>query len=346
MAFTYSQLEKPLVSAPMAGGPSSPELVAAVANAGGLGMLGAGYYTVDTLENHVNQVKSLLNTSDLPFGVNLFAPQQKQGQDAAVQLAEYRDALVPLGERYGIDTRTVEISVPNHFDKLVDWLVENPVPVVTFTFGLPPEGVIERLQSVGTSVGITVTTQDAAALALKVGADFLTVQGPEAGGHQSSFTIEESPNETPLLELLKQVQALTDKPLVAGGGVAGSGDVAELLDAGASAVQVGTLFLLADEAGTNDVYRAGLSSGNYDDTRMTRAFTGRPARALVNKFVAELDDLAPAVYPEIHYLTGSVRAAAKKAGNHQHINLWAGTGFKNAQAKRAADIMEDLTKEL
>lgn len=341
MTFTFSQLSQPIVQSPMAGGPSSPKLVAAVSRAGGLGMLGAGYYDVQTLENHVQKVREL---TDAPMGVNLFSPQRKQ--DAAVQLAEYRQALAPLGAQYEIDTLTTEITVPEHFEELVNWLTEHPVPVVTFTFGLPPAGIISQLQSVGTSVGVTITTPDDAALAIDAGADFLTVQGPNAGGHQSTFEIEDSPNVTPLLELLNQVQAMTDKPLIAGGGVAGSSDVAEILHASASAVQVGTLFLLADEAGTNEVYRAGLSSGIYDETRMTRAFTGRPARALVNEFVAELDDVAPAVYPEIHYLTGGVRAAAKKAGNHQHINLWAGTGFKNAQAKPAAEIIDDLVAEL
>lgn len=342
--FTFSDLDIPLVGAPMAGGVSTPELVAAVSATGGLGMLGAGYYTVEKLAEHVREVRTLLGKNPAPFGVNLFSPQQIQGEDAARQLNSYRQVLAPLGRQYGIDTLHQEITIANHFSALVDWLVEHPVPVVTFTFGLPPQQTIQRLQAVGSAVGVSVTNALAAQTAEQAGANFLCVQGPLAGGHQSTFSIEEEPNELPLDRLIASMRQATALPFCAGGGVSKASDFSKILELGAQAVQVGTLLLLAHEAGTPAVYRRGLQESSYTQTTLTRSFTGRPARAVRNEFVERFDSYAPAVYPEIHYLTAPLRAAAKTAQNHQHINLWAGSGYHAATSNNAAQIIKDLSR--
>ncbi len=322
----------------MAGGPTTPELVAAVSNAGGLGMLAAGYFDESQLADAVAQTRTL---TEAPFGVNLFVPQQSMPESALQALDVYRLDLQRFGDQYELDMQSVEINIPNHFESLVSWLEANPLPVATFTFGLPPEGAIERLQSVGTSVGVTVTSVADAVSAQAAGANFLCVQGPDAGGHQSTFNVFDDANQVALPQILRDIQNAVDLPLSAGGGVGSAQDVEFLLALGASAVHVGTLLLLTDEAGTSQAHRKALRSG-IGETRITRAFTGRPARAIVNEFVAELDAKAPAVYPHMHYLTAPLRAKAKDAGVWQHVNGWAGTGFENAESKPATEVIADL----
>lgn len=329
--FNFADLEIPLVGAPMAGGPSTPQLATAVSNAGGLGMLAAGYLNADQLAEQVEQTREL---TDRSFGVNLFCPADPNDNpvNAKALLQDYRLALAPLGREYGLDILNDEIVLPDHFCSLLDWLLANPVPVVTFTFGCPSAEQIEQLQTVNTCVGVTITNQQDAAFAAQAGVDFLCVQGPDAGGHQSTFRVQDEVNQLPLSQLVPAVQAVTDLPLVAGGGVGSNQDMRSLLALGVEAVQVGTLLLLSNEAGTSQAHRNALQSG-VAETRLTRAFTGRPARAIINEFVAEFDALAPAVYPQMHYLTAPLRAKAKDAGVWQHVNAWAGTGLSQAQTE-------------
>lgn len=338
--FDFADLEIPLVGAPMAGGPSTPQLAAAVSNAGGLGMLAAGYLNADQLSEQVQQTREL---TDGPFGVNLFCPADPNDNpvNAKALLQDYRLALAPLGREYGLDILNDEIVLPDHFCSLLDWLLANPVPVVTFTFGCPSAENVERLQAVGTYVGVTVTNPQNSTLAAQADANFLCVQGPDAGGHQSTFRVQGEVNQLPLSQLVPAVQAVTNLPLIAGGGIGNSEDVQSLLSLGVEAVQVGTLFLLSDEAGTSQAHRDALQSG-IAETQLTRAFTGRPARAIVNDFVAEFDALAPAVYPQMHYLTAPLRAKAKDAGAWQHVNAWAGARFNQAQTRPVAEIISNL----
>lgn len=324
--FSFDELEKPIVGAPMAGGPTTPGLVAEVSNDGGLGMLAAGYYSPEQIATDVKAVREL---TDRPFGVNLFSPTEadENPEDAEKQLQAYREALAPLGEKFGLDLLNYELDIPDYYQANVDWLVENPVPVVTFTFGCPTVETIQRLQAVGICVGVTVTKAVDAEFSASRGVDFLAVQGPDAGGHQSTFRVQDNVNELPLEELVPAVQAVCDVPLVVGGGVRSNADIERLLGLGAVAVQIGSMLLLHDKAGTNDVYRAALQDPRYTETRMTHTFTGRPARALVNEFVAEFDEIAPAVYPHVHYLTAPLRASAKKAGDGSVINVWSGTKY-------------------
>lgn len=341
--FSFADLEIPLVGAPMAGGPSTPQLAAAVSNAGGLGMLAAGYLNADQLSGQVQQTCEL---TDRSFGVNLFCPAGPNDNPVNVEalLQDYRLALAPLGKQYGLDLLNYELVLPDHFHSLLDWLLTNPVPVVTFTFGCPSAENVEGLQAVGTCVGVTVTNPQDATLAAQAGANFLCVQGPDAGGHQSTFRVQDEVNQLPLSQLLPDVQSVTDLPLVAGGGFGGSKDVRSLLALGVEAVQVGTLLLLSDEAGTSQAHRDALQSG-IAETQLTRAFTGRPARAIVNDFVAEFDALAPAVYPQMHYLTAPLRAKAKDVGAWQHVNAWAGAGFSQAQTRPTVEIISNIFKD-
>lgn len=335
-AFDIRGLRRPVVVAPMAGGPSTPELAAAGSNAGGLGFLAAGYLSADGLAERVIAARKLTTE---PLGVNLFVPQPSAGTSEQIQA--YAAELAGEAQRYGVELGTPRFDVDGWADKLE--VVDDLRPeVVSFTFGLPGEAEIARLRGAGITTVGTVTTLVEARAAAARGVDALAVQGPSAGGHRGTFDPAAAPASQPLEELLAEVLAAVDVPVVAAGGLVSAGDVAGVLAAGAVAVQLGTAFLLADEAGSSPVHRAALQSPEFTETVVTRAFSGRYARGLRNRFIVEHDAQAPLGYPEIHYLTSPVRKASAAAGDPQATNVWAGTGWRQARTGTVAEIMAGL----
>jgi nitronate monooxygenase len=215
--------------------------------------------------------------------------------------------------------------------------------MVSFTFGVPEAAAVRALQARGALVALTVTTPEEAAEALRVRPDALCVQGAEAGAHRGSLRNEDRPDEDrPVRALLAAVGRRTRVPLIAAGGVGGPGDVRDLLARGAALVQAGTAFLRCPESGAADVLKAALGDGSFTATAVTRAFSGRRARALVNAMVRGHTD-APRAYPEVNNLTRPLRAAAAKAGDTGHMSLYAGTGFARCEARPAADVVRALT---
>ena len=213
--------------------------------------------------------------------------------------------------------------------------------VVSFTFGCPGADVLRRLAQLDVLSAVTVTSVAEAREAVARGAASLAVQGPDAGGHRGTWDLEAVPDRTPLPDLVSAVVAAVDVPVVAGGGVADAAGVAAVLGRGAVAAQVGTAYLLADEAGTNPVHRAALTDPAFPRTDVTRAYTGRWARGLANRFMAEHAD-APAGYPQLHHLTAPLRAAAVTARDAHVAHLWAGTGHAHTRAAPAAEITASL----
>jgi len=311
----------PIVLAPLAGGPSTPELAAAVSNAGGLGFLGAGYLTAEELARRIARTREL---TDEAIGVNLFVLTDTPVDDEA--LARYARELEPEARAYGVqlgDPRFDDDELAAKLEVVADAQVE----FVSFAFGFLPAH----------DGWATVTSVDEAREAQARGASALVVQGTEAGGHRSTW--DDSDDDTPLLTLLRAIGDVVDLPLVAAGGIATRDDVAAALDAGAVAAQVGTAFLLAPEAGTNDAHRRALASSGT--TAVTRAFTGRKARGIVNRFMREHPD-APRAYPHVNNLTAPLRAAARGAGDENTINLWAGVNFAHTHARPAAETVAAL----
>lgn len=321
----------PVVQAPMAGEPSTPALTAAVSAAGGLGTLAAGYKTTAAVAAQIAAVRA---STDRPFGVNLFVPDGSPPDEAAV--ARYVASLAPEAERYGVALGPARTDDDEWAAKL-DLLVAERVPVASFTFGCPPAAALERLRAAGIATVVTVTSVAEARLA--AGADALCVQGIEAGGHRGTFAA--APGDLGLLALLALVRAVTDQPLIAAGGIMTAAGVRAVLDLGAVAAQCGTAFLLADEAGTAAPHRAALADPAAT-TALTRAFSGRWARGLRNRFLDAHPD-APAGYPAIHHVTRPVRVAAAKAGDAGGLNLWAGQAFALARPGPAATILGSLT---
>lgn len=318
-------LRVPVIAAPMAGGPSTPELVNAVSAAGGFGFLAAGYISSQRLAENMCATRG-------PYGVNLFAPQKVPKDLAPVE--EYVRKLDKEFERAGVhpgDFRTVDVA--DGWDEKLELIYKAAAEgwgpaVVSVTFGLPSAAEIRRLKAAGIEVWGSVTNIDAAREAVGRGVDTLVVQGPEAGGHRATFTTEETPSEVPLRELVEQ---MPEVPLVAAGGII---NAEPLSWPGVQAIACGTAFLLANEAGTG-AWQRELIKGAVR-TATTRAFSGRVARGVETKFMANHMD-APAVYPHVNSMMGPLRAAAP-----EYAAAWAGCGVSSIVEAPAAVIVERL----
>ncbi|HEV2636759.1 MAG TPA: nitronate monooxygenase [Actinocrinis sp.] len=349
-------LVHPIVAAPMAGGPSTPRLAAAVSQAGGLGFLGAGYLTADRLAEDVAETRKL---TDAPFGVNVFLPGPAGADPEAV--AGYARHLAGEAARRGAKVGE-PLGGDDDYPAKIELLHRDPVAVVSFAFGLPDPAVVRGLQSRGSEVWVTLTRPDEALAATALGVDAVIAQGIEAGGHRGGT---HDTDEYALLPLLRLLAARTGLPLVAAGGVADGSALAAVLAAGASAAQIGTAFLGCPEAGTSPVYRAVLTGrarlsaassetvvgqGDPADdgptrTVLTRAFTGRRARGLANAFIAEHEEHAVSAYPQLHRLTSPLRAAARAAGDPDGFNLWAGQSYPLIRELPAAALVQKLSAE-
>jgi nitronate monooxygenase len=312
----------PIVLAPLAGGPSTPELTAAAANAGAFAFLAAGYLTAAQLEERIAATRALTGVA---FGVNLFVVGEQAINEAAVR------AYVQQLADEGFDVGAPRFD-DDELDAKIDVVARAGVRVVSTTFGPPPPALVERVPE----VWATVTTAAEARAAREAGARALVLQGAEAGGHRGSWTDADGP-DLALLELVRAVDV--DVPVVGAGGIATRAHVVALLDAGAAAAQVGTAFLLCPEAGTSEPHRNALARGG--ETAITRAFTGRRARGIVNAFMRAHPD-APSAYPHIHHATAPFRAKARAEGDADALNLWAGTAFASAAPLPTAEVVARL----
>lgn len=341
---THAIFGTQIIAAPMAGGTSTSRFVEAVHGAGGLGFLAAGYKSVEGMEAEIGEVRS----TGARFGMNLFVPDRSQLNPPATarqQLEDYRRRLEVDAGRYGVALPGLRLDDDDAWQGKIDALLADPVEFVSFTFGLPEQGEVHALKRAGSTVVATVTSRAEALLAVERGADVLVIQHASAGGHSAAFLAPESTSDSPgpatTAELLAAVRTAVGVPLVAAGGIMDSAGVESALAAGATAAQLGTAFLRSDESGARQLHKDALASQSFTETRLTRAFTGRRARALVNSFVRDHDD-APEGYPAIHHLTAPIRAAAAAAGDPERLNLWAGTGWRQAAAGPVSDIMASL----
>lgn len=329
-------LAAPIVGAPMAGGPSTPALAAAVTDAGGLGFLPAGYLTAQRVAENIAAARALTGG---PIGVNLFVPQPCIASEAEID--HYRQLVEPLARRYGVEPGTPHPDDDGWAAKL-DVVADLSPEAVSFTFGCPERAVLDRLRSRGVLTMVTISTPEEARQAVEAGADALVVQGPEAGGHRSIFDPAAAAPTDPLMALLARTVGL-GVPVVAAGGLGDSAAVRRVRDVGAVAAQVGTALLLCEEAGTSAAHRGALLDEQFSETVVTRAFSGRYARSLVNDFTESFGAAAPPGYPQVNQITGPIRSAAAAAGDPQAVSLWAGTAWRGTREGRAADIVAALT---
>lgn len=327
-----------IIQAPMAGGNATPALAHAVWQAGGLGYLAGGYKTVDALREEIHSLRAL--GADY-FGVNLFVPAQPNDQTALVQ--KYCDKLA-------IEAELIESTLGRYHYSDDDWssklqlVLEEKVPVVSFTFNLPQREEVLRLKKAGIKTVQTVTSVDEAQQAESLGVDEVCVQGIEAGGHRAAFDDRDPVDILPLVQLVKDVVAAIDIPVIAAGGIMDGAGIRKVLDAGARAAQLGTAFLCCPESGTKPTHIKALLDGVFTTTALTRAYTGRLARGLENDFMMRYHD-APQAYPELHYVTQPLRKKAGELDRSDLLAMWAGENFSAIRVMPAGELVSLLKKE-
>jgi len=336
-------IEHPIMQAPMGGGPSTPELVAAVSNAGGLGWLGAPYLTPEQILDAVRRVRAL---TDRPFGVNLFAGGYERDHhvDAGPMLAFLGEVHAALG----LPPPTLPVLPPDPFAAQLAAVLEVRPAAFSFTFGIPKPDELARVRARDIAILGAATTVAEARLLEEAGVDGIIAQGAEAGAHRGSFAGAFEASMVPTLELVRDICAAVALPVTASGGLMDGRDIAAALRAGASAAALGTAFLTCPESGATAAHKSAILAARADTTVITRAFSGRPARGLANAFIAKLDGKESAIlpYPLQNALTRAMRTAAAQRGESGFLSLWAGRGVARARALPAAELLRTLAAEL
>ena len=335
-------VEYPIVQAPMAGGVTTPGLIAAVSNAGGLGSLGAGYTSPDVLRGEISQIRSL---TDRPFAVNLFVPE---AFEVSTKLVDHANGLMkPYREDLGIETPGDIFSYAPPFEEQLAVVLEERVPVLSFTFGVPEDEQLSGLKEAGITIFGTATTVREALALEEAGVDAVVGQGAEAGGHRGTFLDDFGDALVGAMALIPQLVDAVSVPVIASGGIMDGRGLAAALMLGAEAVQMGTAFLTTQESGAHPEYKKAVLGAAEDDTAITRAFSGKPARGIKNRFLLEMDQhderLPP--YPVQNAWTKDVRNAAQEQDRPELMSLWAGQASRLGRSLPAAELVGRVVAE-
>lgn len=344
-------LRHPIIQAPMAGGGDTPQLVAAVCEAGALGSIGAAYLTPQQIGEVCAAVRS---KTPRPFGINLFVPDPVLPDDIALGTALARVA--PFFEELGLPRPEPPSRAARDFDAQLEATLSGGASLFSFTFGMLPASACGNVKARGLMLAGTATTVDEAVALERAGIDVIVAQGSEAGGHRGTFAdaMDYAPFERGMIGTLALVPQIIDAvgiPVIASGGIMDGRGIAAALALGAVGAQLGTAFLTCDEAGVPDVYKRAILEAHDDQTRITRAFSGRPARGIVNRFMREVEapssssQSAILPFPLQNALTRPMRTAAAKQGRAEFLSLWAGQGVRMARRTTAADLVATLARE-
>jgi nitronate monooxygenase len=335
-------VEHAIILAPMAGGISTPALVAAVSNAGGLGSLGAGYMTPDDIAKAIAEIRE---RTDKPFAVNLFAG----GYDGtgSSETAPMLKLIAPWHERLGLPPPAAPAASLPPFEQQVEVLLRSQVAVFSFTFGIPAPDMLGRMRERGIRLVGTATTVAEARALEQAGVDAIVAQGSEAGAHRGTFMAALEDSLVGTVALVPQMVDAVSVPVIASGGIIDGRGIVAAAALGASGVQLGTAFLACPESGAPAAHKAAIRTARDDGTMLTRAFSGRLARGIVNAFAAEMrgheHELLP--YPAQNNLTRPIRAAAAKQGSADCLSLWAGQAAPLAREIPAAELVVQLLRE-
>src|SRR5271170_2611514 len=339
------RLRYPIIQAPLAGGADTPQLVAAVCNGGGIGFIGAAYSTPEQILQLAAAVRS---QTQQPFGINLFAPLP-----AAEMPSDFSAALqwvAPYYAELGLPAPTAPPVPPSRFSDQLTACLESGAAAFSFTFGCPSPEAIAAIKQHGMFLIGTATTVDEAVILEKAGVDAIVAQGSEAGGHRGTFNGTFEAGMIGTISLVPQIVDAVTVPVIASGGIMDGRGIAAALALGASAMQLGTAFLTGNEAGTPPCYKRAILAASEDQTRITRAFSGRPARGIVNRFMTEVEfnetDDAILPFPLQNSLTRPLRTEAAKQGRPEFLSLWSGQGVRLARRQPAAQLVARLAKEI
>jgi nitronate monooxygenase len=337
------EMNIPVVLAPMGGGPSTPELAAAVSSAGGLGSLAAAYSSPEKITEDIARIRKLTKR---PFVANLFSPAAQEPLRGDVEAVS--KFLGNFHQRLGLAAPQFPSSAIEDFEKQIDAICASKPAAVSFTFGLLPPETIERLKTAEIFVIGTATTVDEARQLERAGVDGIVAQGGEAGAHRGTFAVPAEQALIGTVALIPQVLDAVRVPVIASGGIMDGRGIVAALALGASAVQMGTAFLAAKEAGTSAAYREALLKAREDQTTVTRAFSGRMARGIQNEFITKWNQsgLANLSYPWQNAFTQQMRRAASAAKDAGLLSLWAGQGVGLIREGTAADLISRWRREM
>ena len=338
------KIDYPIIQAGMAGGVTTPELVAAVSNAGGLGNVGAGYMTAGDIRKTIHAVHRL---TDQPFGVNVFIPEHPEvTQD---HIDQTNELLAPIRKDLGITPMRAENTVSSKlFEEQINVLLAEDVPVVSFTFGIPPEAVIQKLKAANKTLIGTATTVEEAVINEKNGMDMVVMQGSEAGGHRGTFAVPFAKGMIGTMALIPQTADHVSIPVIAAGGIMDVRGVRASFALGAQGVQMGTAFVTSVESGAKEQHKNAILNSTEDRPVITSAFSGKPARGVENKFIADMKqhecDLPG--YPILNTLTKDIRKAAAEQNKPDYMSLWSGQNTRLSKNVNAGEIIEHIVKEI
>jgi nitronate monooxygenase len=333
----------PIIQAPMAGGATTAQLVAAVCDAGAFGSVAAAYLTPDKVRELSSEVRA---RTSRPFGINVFAPLDRPRVPADIGPA--LECLAVFHKELGLPPPTRPTPIDDPFAATLPAILDSGASVFSFTFGTLPADAIDAAKRRGMFLIGTATTVEEAVVLEKSGIDAVVAQGSEAGAHRGTFAVNFEEAMVGTMALVPPMVDAVRIPVIAAGGIMDGRGIAAALALGASAVQIGTAFLTCDEAGIPDIHKAAILAAHEHQTRVTRAFTGRPARGIANRFMTEIDrapDKMILPFPLQNDLTRPMRKEALEQGRPEFLALWAGQGVRLARRQPAATLIERLARE-
>ncbi len=341
-------IQYPIIQAPMAGGITTSKLVAEVSSAGGLGMIGAGYLTPAQTKEQIKEIKQLTSK---PFGINLFVPNEFHITEDAVKSAD--QLLHSIREQLNVEPAD-SFDIPEFntifesFMEQVKVVIEEKVPICSFTFGVPSKEVIAKLKQHNITLIGTATTVREAVENEKLGMDMVVVQGSEAGGHRGNFIDEHQESLVGLMSLIPQAVDHVSIPVIAAGGIMDGRGLMASLCLGAQGVQMGTAFLTCVESGAHKVHKEAILKGAEDQVTFTRAFSGKWARGIKNKFILDMQEheLLVPDFPVQNLLTQVIRKAGSEQNNQDFMSLWSGQSPRLAKNQTVERLMKDMITEV
>ncbi|MCM2534786.1 nitronate monooxygenase [Neobacillus pocheonensis] len=341
------KVEYPIIQAPMAGGVTTSKLVAEVSNSGGLGMIGAGYMTPNQMREQIKEIKQLTSN---PFGINLFVPNEFIVTENEIISAN--QVLNPIRQQLNLHQKD-SFEIPNFNDvfetfiEQIKVVIEENVPICSFTFGIPSKEVITELKQSNIILMGTATTVREAVENEKAGMDIVVAQGSEAGGHRGSFIDGDQESLVGLMSLIPQVVDTISIPVIAAGGIMDGRGLLASICLGAKGVQMGTAFLTCIESGAHKVYKEAILDANEDQTVLTRSFSGKWARGIKNKFILEMQNhetLLPD-FPVQNTLTQDIRKTSSAQNNQDFMSLWSGQSPRLAKSQTVESLIKNIIAE-